>query len=185
MTNSPPTDPTTDSTALLQAASQGSMHAFNEEDYYQTLFTLAEWGDAKAQHNLGALFLEGIEIEQNLPEALKWHSLAAEQGMVLAQHDLATMYLEGLGIEENPEMAAHWFRMAAEQGDAKAQNNLAILYATGHGVELDLLQAYLWFSKAIHGGMFEALDNRDMAEQDMPPEQLQEARRLWSQMAPS
>ncbi|MBF0184837.1 MAG: sel1 repeat family protein [Magnetococcales bacterium] len=178
MSTPPPAEPTSDGTTLLQVASQGGMHAFSEEDYYQTLITLASWGDAKAQHNLGALFLEGVEIQQNYAEAFKWHSLAAAQGMALAQHDLATLYLEGLGVEEDPAQAAHWFRLAAEQGDVKAQNNLAILYATGHGVELDLLQAYLWFTKAIHGGMFEALDNRDMAEQDMSPEQLAEARHL-------
>ncbi|MBF0098863.1 MAG: sel1 repeat family protein [Magnetococcales bacterium] len=178
MSTPPPTDPASEHDALLHAANQGGMHAFTEEDYYQTLITLADWGDAKAQHNLGALFLEGIEIQQDFQEALKWHTLAAQQGMALAQHDLATMYLEGLGVEEDPVQAAHWFRLAAEQGDAKAQNNLAILYATGQGVALDLIQAYLWFSKAIQEGMFEALDNREMAEQDMTPEQLREARRL-------
>ena len=157
--------------------SEGGLHAFNDDDYLNTLVTLAEWGDPKAQHDLGALFLEGLELEQNYGEALKWHTLAAEQGMPLAQHDLATMYLEGLGVVEDPEKAVHWFTKAAEQGDAKAKNNLGILYATGTGVERDLMAAYIWFSEAALGGMLDALDNREMAMEEMTPEQRGEIRR--------
>ncbi|MEO5339709.1 MAG: sel1 repeat family protein [Magnetococcus sp. MYC-9] len=178
MNSTPPTPDTVAQTLPMQGAPQGGMHSFTEEDYYQTLLTLAEWGDAKSQHNLGALFLEGVEIQQDHAEAFKWHTLAAEQGMALAQHDLATLYLEGLGVAEDPGKAAHWFTLAAQQGDCKAQNNLGILYATGHGVEMDLVQAYRWFSLAAAGGMLDALDNREMAEQEMTPEQLAAARRL-------
>ncbi|MEO5364059.1 MAG: sel1 repeat family protein [Magnetococcus sp. DMHC-8] len=162
--------------ALLKQMAQPGMHAFSEEDYYQALLTMAEWGDAKAQHNLGALFLEGIEIQQDYTEAFRWHSLAAAQGMALAQHDLASMYLEGLGTPEDPEKAAYWFDLAARQGDSKAQNNLGILYATGHGLPMDLVQAYQWFTRAAAGGMLDALDNREMAEQEMSAEQLAVAR---------
>lgn len=165
------------STALLKGVSQEGMHAFTEDDYFNTLLTLAEWGDAKAQHNLGALFLEGVELQQDYAEAFKWHALAAEQGMVLAQHDLATLYLDGLGTPEDPAKAAYWFEQAAQQGDGKAQNNLGILYATGHGVPLDLVQAYQWFTRAAETGLLDALENRAMAEEEMTSEQLAEARR--------
>ena len=153
------------------ATSQEGLYAFGDDAYYNTLATLAEWGDVKAQHNMGALYLEGLEVEQNYAEALKWHTLAAEQGMVLAQHDLATMYQEGLGVAEDLKLAAYWFNLAAQQGDAKAQNNLGILFATGQGVEENLVQAYQWFSMAAAGGMIDALDNREMALEDMTPEQ--------------
>ncbi|MBF0400079.1 MAG: sel1 repeat family protein [Magnetococcales bacterium] len=177
----PPTPDALVSSTLLQQSSQESMHTFTEDDYFNTLLTLAEWGDAKAQHNLGALFLEGIEIEQDYTEAFKWHSLAAEQGMAMAQHDLATLYLDGLGVDENPEKAAYWFAEAARQGDSKAQNNLGILYATGHGVPLDLVQAYKWFTLAAEQGMLDALENRAMAEEEMSSTQLAAARQLLSQ----
>ncbi len=178
MNATPPAPEPPDSSPLLKTVNREGMHGFSQDDYYNTLATLAEWGDAKAQHNLGALFLEGMEIQQNYAEALKWHTLAAEQGMALAQHDLASMYLEGLGVAESPEKAAHWFALAARQGDGKAQNNLGILYATGQGVSLDLVQAYHWFTLAAAGGLLEALDNREMAEQEMTAEQLAEAQRL-------
>lgn len=161
-----------------KVSAQGGLHAFNNDDYFNTLVTLADWGDAKSQHNLGAMFLEGLELEQNYAEALKWHTLAAEQDMALAQHDLATMYLEGLGVAEDLEKAAYWFDKAAQQGDAKAQNNLGILFATGQGVVEDLVQAYRWFSLAAAGGMLDALDNKKMAMQDMTPEQRAECQKM-------
>ena len=178
MNTTPPKPDSPEPESLRRGAAQGGMHTFNNDDYYNTLATLAEWGDAKAQHNLGALFLEGTEIKQDYFEAFKWHSLAAKQGMALAQHDLATLYLEGLGVDEDLEQAAYWFTQAALQNDHKAQNNLGILYATGQGVPLDLPQAYKWFTLAATGGMLDALDNREMAEQEMTTEQLAAARQL-------
>lgn len=157
---------------------QAGLHALDEDDYIATLATLAEWGDSKAQHNLGALYLEGTEVVQNYEEAAKWHTLAAEQGMALAQHDLATLYQEGLGVTEDLEKAAYWFKKAAHQGDAKAQNNLGILYATGQGVEEDLIQACTWFYRAREGGMVDAVDNLEIAAQEMTPEQMAESLRL-------
>lgn len=155
---------------------QGALHAFSQNDYFGTLIQMAEWGDAKSQHNLGAMCLEGVEVKQDFAEALKWHSLAAEQGMPLAQHDLATMYMDGLGVPEDHEKAAYWFDKAAQQGDAKALNNLGIMYATGQGVEANLVKAYQYFSLAAKGGLMDALDNREFALEDMTPEQREQVK---------
>jgi localization factor PodJL len=49
--------------------------------------TAAQWfrkaadrGIADSQYNLGILYARGIGVEQNLPEAYKWFSLASAQG---------------------------------------------------------------------------------------------------------
>lgn len=154
-------------------AEQGTagFHMVNQEDYVATLATFAEWGDAKAQHNLGAMYLEGQELAQDYAEALKWHTMAAEQGFSLAQHDLATMYLEGLGVPPDLVAALHWFTRAAAQGDAKAQNNLGILYATGQGVEEDVVEAGKWFHLAVARGMLDAIENLEIALEEMTPQQ--------------
>ncbi|MBF0369965.1 MAG: sel1 repeat family protein [Magnetococcales bacterium] len=152
------------------------LHALGgQDDYLTALVTMAEWGDPKAQHNLGALFLEGREVIQDYAEAFKWHSLAAEQGMAAAQHDLGTMHMEGLGVPENPVEAGKWFQLAAQQGDPNAMNNLGILHATGQGVDPDLVAAYMWFTLAAMNGLTDGLDNRAIAAQDMTPEQIAEA----------
>lgn len=157
--------------------SGSGFHEFDQEDYVATLATFAEWGDPKAQHDLAALFLEGREVRQNFEEALKWHTLAAEQGYPLSQHDLATMYLEGLGVVPDHKKAYDWFLKAASQDDGKAQNNLGILYATGQGIDEDGVEAAKWFMLAAEKGILDALENLDIAKEEMTPEQIQEAKR--------
>ncbi|MBF0417276.1 MAG: sel1 repeat family protein [Magnetococcales bacterium] len=147
-------------------------------DYAHALATLAEWGDAKAQHNLAAMYLEGVEVPLDYGLALQWHRLSAEQGFAPAQYDLGTLYLEGLGVDPQPEVAASWFRLAARQRDAKACNNLGILYATGEGVERDMIQARAWFLMAVHGGLVDALENLELSAEEMTSEEMARAQAL-------
>ncbi|MEO5345717.1 MAG: sel1 repeat family protein [Magnetococcus sp. YQC-9] len=158
-----------------------SLYNLDEGNYAQTLATLAEWGDAKAQHNLAAMHLEGQEVPLDYALALQWHRLAAEQGYAPAQHDLGTMYLEGLGVEPDPAVAASWFLAAAKQSDHKAENNLGILYATGEGVERDMIQARAWFLMAARGGLIDALENLELSAEEMNPEELTQAETLAEQ----
>ncbi|MBF0358898.1 MAG: sel1 repeat family protein [Magnetococcales bacterium] len=160
-------------------------HNVDQSDYFATLVTFASWGDAKAQHNLGASYLEGKEVAQDYAEALHWHTLAAEQGHPLAQHDLGTMYLEGLGTTPDASAALHWFTKAAEQGDAKAQSNLGILYATGEGVEEDIVEAAKWFHLAAIANLPDGLENLKIAQEDMTPQQAAKAKQLASEWSPT
>jgi uncharacterized protein len=159
-------------------------HNVDQEDYVATLATFASWGDAKAQHNLAALYLEGTEVAQNYAEALKWHTEAAEQGFALAQHDLGTMYLEGLGVEPDLGLAFQWFRKAAEQGDAKAQSNLGILYATGQGVTEDVVEAAKWFRLSAAAGLLDGLENLQIAQEEMNSQQAAEAEKRAADWSP-
>ncbi|MBF0189586.1 MAG: sel1 repeat family protein [Magnetococcales bacterium] len=162
------------------------LYNLDEGEYAATLSTLAEWGDAKAQHNLAAMYLEGVELPLDYAMALHWHRQSAGQGYAPAQHDLGTMYLEGLGVEPDPVAAAQWFLAAARQGDAKAQNNLGILYATGDGVPREMVQARAWFLLAAHGGLVDALENLQLSAEEMSPEELSRAEALaseWSEAA--
>jgi uncharacterized protein len=168
---------------VLEPQPDIGFHKVDQGDYVATVATFAEWGDVKAQHNLAALFLEGVEVEQNYAEALKWHTLAAEQGLALAQHDLGTMYLEGLGVAPDVAQAFHWFSKAAEQGDAKAQSNLGILYATGQGTEESVVEAAKWFRLSAAAGLLDGLENLQVAQEEMTPKQAAEAEKRaanWS-----
>ncbi|PCL21232.1 hypothetical protein CPT77_03235, partial [Snodgrassella alvi] len=66
----------------------------------------AQKGDADAQFNLGAMYENGEETEQNYAEAYKYYRLAAEQGNIGAQVNLGLFYSEGYGVEQNYEKAA-------------------------------------------------------------------------------
>jgi uncharacterized protein len=160
-------------------------HNVDQADYVATLATFAEWGDAKAQHNLAAIYLEGLEVEQDYAQALHWHTLAAKQDYVLAQHDLGTMYLEGLGVVPDIAQALYWFTKAAEHGDAKAQSNLGILYATGQGVAEDVVQAAKWFHISAASGLQDGIENLEIAKEDMTPDQAIQAEKLAKEWSPT
>lgn len=55
----------------------------------------AETGDVIAQHSLGNLYLEGLYVEQNREEAIKWYRKAAQQG-----YKPSRKKLHALGVEE-------------------------------------------------------------------------------------
>ena len=56
----------------------------------------AETGDVIAQHSLGNLYLEGLYVEPNREEAIKWYRKAAQQGYKPSRKKLLA-----LGVEED------------------------------------------------------------------------------------
>lgn len=73
--------------------------------------------------------------EQDLKEAVKHYTLAAEAGSDLAQDSLGYCYLRGFGCEQSDEKAAQYFALAAEQGNLASMSNLAYCYLNGKGVK--------------------------------------------------
>jgi TPR repeat protein len=62
---------------------------------------LAEQGDARAQNQLGFLYLKGFGVNQDYAEAAKWFRLAADQGFAAAEFYLGVMYEDGLGVRQD------------------------------------------------------------------------------------
>ena len=97
-----------------------SLHAGDLED----LTKKAKQGDAKAQHDLGLLYVEGKGIKKDLKLAFEWLSKSAEQGLSEAQCTFGYMYEIGEGIKQDSKLAVKWYILAAEQGNGVAQNYL-------------------------------------------------------------
>ena len=57
--------------------------------YYQAS---AELGNARAQHNLGVLYRDGLGVERNEAEALTWFQKSADQGYAKAQLNLGQLF---------------------------------------------------------------------------------------------
>ncbi|WP_051038310.1 tetratricopeptide repeat protein [Vreelandella jeotgali] len=109
----------------------------------------AEQGDAQAQNNFGAMYLNGRGVfPRNTTKAAEWFRQAAEQGLASAQHNLGVMYLKGEGVPQDDTQAAEWTRQAAEQGIIEAQFGLGLLYGEGRGVPQNYTQAIKWFFRA-------------------------------------
>ena len=131
----------------------------------------AKQGDAAAQYNLGVCYYNGIGVEKDYVEAVKWYRKAAEQGRARAQSTLGVRYANGEGVEKDYVEAVKWYRKAAEQEEAFAQFMLGFCYYNGNGVAKDFVDAYAWWNLA------SATDkapgkSRDDLEKKMSPQQV-------------
>jgi localization factor PodJL len=121
------------------------------------LKAMADAGHTPAQIYLAKLYEGGhAGVTENLPEARRWITRAADAGDASAMHGLALYYFRGEGGPQDATEAAQWFRKAAERGMVDSQYNLALLYESGSGVARDPAQAYKWFSIAARSGDTEA-----------------------------
>ena len=102
----------------------------------------------------------------------------ADQGHATAQTSLGFMYGNGRGVLQDDAEAVRWYRLAAEQGDAVAQTNLGVMYSTGQGVPEDVVLAYMWYNLAVAQGRDIAQGIKDILEQRMNHEQIDEAQQL-------
>ncbi len=158
------------------------LDAYHRGDYATALREwrpLAKQGDAKAQSNLGVMYVNGEGVSQDDREAVKWYRRAAKQGNTKAQFNLGFMYNNGKGVPRDDREAVKWYRRAAEQGYANAQHNLGFMYTEGRGVPQDYVQAHLWFNLAAAQGNEGARHDRDVAARRMTADQLVRAQQ-WA-----
>jgi hypothetical protein len=105
-------------------------------------------GDDQAKYELGQLYLEGKNVEQNIEAAKQWFNSAAIQGNSNAQFTLGQMFMNGTAGAKDHTEAAKWFQQAAENGNFQAQYNFGGMYIIGLGVKKDYKRAASWTQKA-------------------------------------
>lgn len=126
----------------------------------EILLDLAEAGDPRAQHQLGWMLRNGIELEHDDRAAFGWYMKAADQGYRESQMVVGWMYANGVGVARDFLEAAFWSHAAAEQGSELARENLAAIslelgWAYAGGSEpypQDLVWACVWFRLAAENG---------------------------------
>lgn len=118
-----------------------------------TLTLKAKSGEAEAQNALGEAYYDGKGVTENLPEAVKWFTKAAEQENAKAEYNLGNCYYYGYGVYQNYGEAVKWYTKAAEQEYAEAQNSLGYCYEFGEGVDKNLKEAVKWYPKAAEQGL--------------------------------
>ena len=107
--------------AAPATAKQEAAAAWQRQDYVtaERLYrSLAEQGDASAQHFLGKMYENGEGVRRDSAEAARWFRLAAEQGHSGAQFYLGGMYASGNGVPRDYVQAYMWLDLSAagEQG---------------------------------------------------------------------
>lgn len=113
-----------------------------------------EVGSRTAMHNLGSLYLNGLE---NYELAIEWYEKAAAAGQEVAMNQIGYMYEKGYGVETNYELAKEWYEKSAEAGYATAMLNLGLAYQHGHGVEVNYELAMEWYQKGADKGLAGAM----------------------------
>ena len=83
---------------------------FEDEINFKKWKTVAEKGDAEAQHSLGQMYYQGIGVLQDYKQAFYWSKKSAEQGYAHAQHDLGVMYSNGQGVIQDYKKAVYWLK---------------------------------------------------------------------------
>lgn len=119
----------------------------------------AEKGEARAQFDLGFLYLYGniwCDIEANPALGMQWIRKSAAQGDAQAQDLIGCLLHRGQILAADKVEAVKWFRKAADQGDAYAQSNLGFCYLKGEGVAKDPGEAVRWFRLAAVKGEVKA-----------------------------
>lgn len=133
----------------------------NEKCDYKKAFefaTIAAEDDKTSGYEvLGALYLNGWGVDQNIQLALENYKMAAADGDEISMNQIGFIYMNGDGIEENPEQAFYWFNEAAQKNSDVGMYNLGYCYKNGYGVEQDAEVGAEWFKKAAEAGYIDSM----------------------------
>lgn len=147
----PPSEPQTQNAATIGASGDAQLIA-------QLRASVAK-NDAKAQHDLALLLMEGRLLPRDERSATELFEKSAMQGLANAQYNLGVIYDNGIGRPADQTMAYFWYSAAADQGHIAAQYNLGVAAAQGKGAPRDYAVAALWFDRAASGGLPDAQYN--------------------------
>lgn len=105
--------------------------------YTEAIHTSAQSGNPLAQAIYGRCLFEGVNVEKDYSEAVKWFRLSADQGYSAGQADLGRCYILGKGVAKDEQEAVKWLRLAADQGHYAGQADLGRCYLLGTGIPKD------------------------------------------------
>ena len=102
-------------------------------------------GQADALFELGEMFSQGKNVEQNYQNSFGYYLMSSLRGHAAAQLKLGVHYLLGWGTPQDFENAIKWMSRSARQGYVYAQQKLAELRST-HPAVINFPDAYAWYS---------------------------------------
>lgn len=113
------------------------MNAKEHQDYVlarKWLLRSAQQGERDALYQLGVMYERGLGTPRDLPEAVKWFKLAADQRDPQAQLNLGILHdPRADGIAKDPAVAAQWFMLSANNGNPRAKQILENFYQRKSG----------------------------------------------------
>lgn len=155
-----PAAPATAAATVVSATAASSpsatcASAYGAKDWATALTACArdaQAGDANAQRNLGAMYLQGNGVPRDPTQAFSWFKKAADAGSRDGAYQIALMYEAGRGVPRDAAQATAWYKKAALLGDADSQVKVGMAYENGTGVDVDVEHAVGWYRKAADQG---------------------------------
>ena len=155
-TASEPSEAAPDIAAKPASIEEADTANLSGEALIERLRARAAANDAKAQHDLALVLMEGRLLPRDPNTAGELFEKAAMQGLANAQYNLGVIYDQGIGRAADPTMAFFWYSAAADQGHVPAQYNLGVAAAQGRGTVRDYGMAANWFERAAKTGLPDA-----------------------------
>ena len=87
--------------------------------YFEKIFTMLInifLTKTSLTYNLEVSYANGLGVDKNFEEAIKWFLAAANQGMAEAQYNMGNAYSKGEGVEVNKATAKAWLQKACANG---------------------------------------------------------------------
>jgi TPR repeat protein len=131
------------------ASSKGPLDLFLKS---QELKERAEQGEAYAQNQLGIMNRDGLGVEQDFEEAMRWFQKAADQHDASAFINIGFMYGNGQGVARDYDEEMRWIRKAADAGDPVGQYDLGVMISEARRTKDCDEEATPWIQKAAQQG---------------------------------
>lgn len=102
--------------------------AYNHEtlDSFEMTKAVAEGGSSSAQYRLATYYRDGIGVETDHDEYLKWLKCAADRSHTIAMSEYAD-YLMDNPSEENLDLARKYYKDSADNGNYEARRKYSVL----------------------------------------------------------
>jgi enhanced entry protein EnhC len=111
---------------------QKVVNSTNEKERFKKIEGRALLGDPVAQFTLSQMYQDGVGVDKNIQEAIKYYELATAQQNLKAEYNLGLLYLEGKEVSPDYQKAMELLRDAAFKGNDYAQFSLATIYEHGY-----------------------------------------------------
>jgi len=112
---------------------------------------LAEEGETTSMTKLAGMYLNGVGVERNAEESLRWARAAVNNGGVNEEKQLVDS-LVAVGTQECIFEAFSLRKKLASNGEIISQRKLAEMYLEGEGTMKDIDSAVYWYEEAAKNG---------------------------------
>lgn len=141
--------------ACLMALTMVLSGCDQDELLFNDMLESARLGNPVAQFHLAELYSEGVGIDPDDREALRWYEMSSARGDALASYRLARLHQGRAGaiIPADLDKAARYYALSADAGFSDAQYEAGLLNRDRG----DMVKAASYFQQAAKQGQVDAI----------------------------